>query len=198
LHPEIFQAFEKICRERRAGGDVLEVGAVQSEDSLLTMKALRGARSKTGVNLTGGGTYSDFRILEANANDLGFPDASFDTVICNAVLEHDPFFWLSLAEMKRVARPGGLVVIGVPGFIELSVERAAQRMFRLPVLGRMLRRAGAGLAASTLTLRTHQYPGDYYRFSPQAMLEVFFPGFHDVQVQSLMVPPRVIGGGIKR
>jgi hypothetical protein len=62
----------------------------------------------------------------------------------------------------------------------------------------MLRRAGAGLAASTLTLRTHQYPGDYYRFSPQAMVEVFFQGLHDVQVQSLMVPPRVIGGGIKR
>ena len=53
------------------------------------------------------------------------------------------------------------------------------------------------VAAATLTLRTHDYPGDYYRFSPQAMREVFLPDLRDVTVQTLMVPPRIIGAGVK-
>ena len=47
-----------------------------------------------------------------------FDDESFVLVMSNAVLEHDKHFWLTLAEMKRVTRPGGLMVIGVPGFVK--------------------------------------------------------------------------------
>lgn len=44
----------------------------------------------------------------------------------------------------------------------------------------------------------HATPGDYYRFSPQAFREVFFKGTDDVEVRTIMLPPRIIGAGTKR
>ena len=118
LHPASYAEFERICA-RSAGrvGDVLEVGAVPSDDSLLCLPALAGARSKIGVNLDGPHWYRDSEILQANANDLSthprFRDDVFDLVICNAVLEHDRCVWKTLAEIKRVTRLGGRIGIGV-------------------------------------------------------------------------------------
>ncbi len=108
MHTRVFAEFERICAARGAGGDVLEVGAVPSQDSLLCLPALAGAKSKVGINLDGPSRYADFEILRADANALTcFADESFDTVLCNSVLEHDKHFWKSLSEMKRVTRPGG-------------------------------------------------------------------------------------------
>jgi hypothetical protein len=53
------------------------------------------------------------------------------------------------------------------------------------------------LLASTPVLQVHDYPSDYYRFSPQAVVELFMRGLKDVQVFSHMRPPRIIGSGIK-
>lgn len=194
MHPKEYEAMEQICSERGAGGAVLEVGAVPSDESLLCMKCLQNAREKIGIDLGGPHRYRDFEILKVNANSMDvFEDHRFDTVLCNATLEHDPFFWLTLSEIRRVTRPGGLVVIGVPAYDKLRVEKVVGRLARIPLLGRMLNRLG--LPACTLTLQRHDFPGDYYRFSPQAVREVFFQGMDDVRVLTLMVPPRVIGSG---
>jgi SAM-dependent methyltransferase len=194
MDARVFAEFESICRERSAGGDVLEIGAVPSEDSLLCLPALSGARSKVGVNLSGPAGYRDFRILKANSNDMRcFADASFHTVLSNAVHEHDAHFWRSLDEIRRVTRPGGLIVIGVPGYSKLPVERMLGRASKLG-LSRVLR---DGLGASTLTLQIHSYPGDYYRFSEQAVREVFLEGLGNTTVRTLLIPPRIIGVGVK-
>ena len=71
-----------------------------------------------------------------------FPDQRFDVVLCNAVLEHDRFFWETLAEIRRVTRAGGLVVIGTPGFRDLPYENKAspsarQTIALFPASGRM-------------------------------------------------------------
>lgn len=49
------------------------------------------------------------------ANLLPFEDASFDTVISTEMLEHDPTPWRSLAEMGRVLRPGGHLILTTRG-----------------------------------------------------------------------------------
>ena len=176
---------------------MLEVGAVPSGDSLLCLPALAGAKSKIGVSLDGPGSYADFEILRADANALScFADESFDTVLCNSVLEHDKHFWKSVSEMKRVTRPGGLIVIGVPGFTTLPIERKASRVASI------LSRLGVSRSmldpwdASTLTLRIHAFPSDYYRFSPQAVRDVFLDGLIDTELYTVMLPPRIIGAGI--
>jgi SAM-dependent methyltransferase len=190
MHPRVYQAFEKICGDRKAGGAVLEVGAIASSRALLAMKCLAGAREKFGINLKAQAPYSEFQMVEGNANDMSmFPDARFDTVLSNATLEHDRHFWKTISEIHRVTKPGGLIVIGVPGYTELF-DRLLRRL-----RGRRKRRGW--LFDSTLTFRVHKAPGDFYRFSEQAVAEVFLDGLQDVRVEPVMVPPRIIGSGIK-
>ncbi len=192
MHRDVFREFERICAAYGAGGDVLEVGALPSADSLLCLEALANTRSKIGIHLGPPATFRDFRIVQANANDMRvFADASFDTVLSNSVLEHDRFFWRTLAEIRRVARPGALIAIGVPGFAKLRFERVLARMGRWPLAGRLL----GGLSVSTLALQVHHYPGDYYRFTPQAVEEVFLEGLLDKEVRTVMCPPRIMGVG---
>lgn len=66
--------------------------------------ALRLARAATsGASLT-----------RASLLALPYPDAAFDVVLCNHVLEHIPDCGAALAELRRVLRPGGLLIVGVP------------------------------------------------------------------------------------
>ena len=198
MDTRIFKAFEKICSDRNMGEKVLEVGAVPSESSLLNMKVLRNVKEKVGINLDGPYTYKDFHIIRGNANAMDFDDAYFDTVLCNAVFEHDKFFGRSISEIRRVTKKGGLVVIGAPGYTTLAAERYITSPFRkIPVLHRIFRQYANFFINSTITYRIHDAPGDYYRFSTQAFKDVFFENMKDVIVQTIMLPPRIIGAGMK-
>jgi len=195
MHPVIFHAFDEICRVRRVGGAVLEIGATPDASTLLNLPALAGAAERVGVNLAAPARFGGFDILQADANDLAlFPDRRFDTVLCNAVLEHDPFFWKTLAEIRRVTRPGGWVVIGTPGYAQLPWENRLRRF-----LGKWAwlsgRPDGWPMQHATLTLGVHNFPGDYYRFSEQAYRDVFFAGLAEVAIRTVLVPPRIIGVG---
>jgi SAM-dependent methyltransferase len=195
MHQSIYREFERICSRRIARGLVLEVGAVPRDASLLNMESLRGATGKIGINLKGPHEYKDFSIVRGNANSMTcFQDGQFDTVLCNAMLEHDRFFWKTVSEIRRVTRPGGLIVIGVPGYREFRALECIESF-----LGRIswVEKHANFLCTLTFTFRIHDAPGDYYRFSPQAFREVFFEGMKDVEIRSVMFPPRLIGSAIK-
>ncbi|WP_437659301.1 class I SAM-dependent methyltransferase [Sorangium sp. So ce1182] len=53
---------------------------------------------------------------------LPFPDASFDTVLSVQVLEHTPRPDALVAEMARVLRPGGLLILSAPFSFRLHEE----------------------------------------------------------------------------
>jgi SAM-dependent methyltransferase len=199
MHPVVYKEFERICRERNAGGVILEVGATPSEKSLLRMDPLRKATKKIGINIDGPYRYKDVTILRGNANSMGcFEDNSFDTVLCNATLEHDKFFWKTISEIKRVTKPGGLIVIGTPGYKRFRIETLKSIARRIPLVRRLrLHRYLNFLFSATLTLQMHDAPGDYYRFSPQAFREVFFQDMKDVRIHSIMAPPIILGSGIR-
>jgi SAM-dependent methyltransferase len=154
----------------------LEVGGLMGEDSLLRFPELDGAERYC-LNLVEMPSADGIESVTGNANDMTevFKDDWFDLVLCCSTLEHDKRFWLSVAEMKRVLRPGGLLVIGVPGYVK-DQERDQGR--------------------STLTYRVH-YRFDYYRFSEQAVREVFFADMERVNVKAYMTPPRLLGHGYK-
>ena len=57
---------------------------------------------------------------EADAAHLPFASATFDLVTCQAALMFFPDPVQALREMSRVARPGGAVVVLVPGRFESS------------------------------------------------------------------------------
>lgn len=50
-------------------------------------------------------------------------EGRFDAVICHHVLEHVPDPWGALAQMQRVLRPGGLLLLHVPYERERSYRR---------------------------------------------------------------------------
>ena len=65
---------------------------------------------------------------------LAFPDEFFDAVTAIAVIEHifDPYF--TVAQIKRVLRPGGQLVMEVPNLVWLP-RRLAVMLGKLPVTG---------------------------------------------------------------
>jgi SAM-dependent methyltransferase len=176
MSPKVKRRFHAIIRRtgikpKRA----LEVGGLMGDDSLLRFPELAGAERYC-LNLVDLPSEDGITAVKGNANDMRqFADDHFDLVVCCSTLEHDKRFWLSVAEMKRVLAPGGLLVIGVPGYVK-DEERDQGR--------------------STLTYRVH-YAFDYYRFSEQAVREVFFDGMRRVRVRAMMTPPRIIGHGRK-
>ena len=199
MHPRIYQEYERICSEQQIGGSALEVGALPSQASLLALKSLAGVKEKIGISLDGPFEFADFKIVKGNANSMDcFEDNRFDTVLCNATLEHDKYFWKTVAEIKRVTKPGGLIVIGIPAFVYLKPEKIKALLSRTPLIRHLRSTQFFNMFfTATMTYEIHNFPGDYYRFSPQAMREVLMEHTHDVELRRIMLPPRLIGIGRK-
>ena len=200
MHSRVYKEFERIVAQRAVFGPVLEVGAVPSDDSLLCMTPLRSYHEKVGINLDGPYEYRDFKVLKGNGNCMEcFEDDRFSMVLCNALLEHDMYFWKTMAEIKRVTKPGGLVAVGAPGYKCFGVEKLRSFLkTRIPGARRVLSNEYLEpFFSSTITFEVHNCPGDYYRFSEQAFREVILEGMIGVEVRCIMSPPRVIGVGTK-
>jgi SAM-dependent methyltransferase len=72
---------------------------------------------------------------------LPFADASFDAAYCKGALDHFDRPALAIAEMARVTKPGGRVVLAVANFDSLACRVArAQDRWREGALGREPRR----------------------------------------------------------
>lgn len=195
MHPCVYREFERICRDYDITGRVLEIGAMPNATSLLWMDSLRNASERIGVNLDGPYEMAHYSILKGNANSLDiFDDDAFDFVLCNGVLGNDRFFWKTAREMKRVLKPGGIMVVGVTGFRYYPIEKAKGLLFRVPLLRRLNDHPFFNMFfRSTLTFQIINTPGDYYRFSADAMTEALLEGLDIIDVKTIMVPPRIIG-----
>jgi SAM-dependent methyltransferase len=174
VYPAVQRRFHQIIRDTRIRpARALEVGGHTGPKSLLRAPELAQAERYC-LNLAKKGSVDGITAVQGNANDMGvFEDGMFDLVLSNAMLEHDKYFWLSLAEMRRVLAPGGLLVIGAPGYVHDPEHDEGK---------------------ATATYRVH-YTVDYYRFSDQAFRDVFFEGMEDVTVAAILRPPRIIGHG---
>jgi glycosyltransferase involved in cell wall biosynthesis/ubiquinone/menaquinone biosynthesis C-methylase UbiE len=102
---------------QHGGEQVLEIGGGIGTD--LAQFAKHGARV-TDLDLSGGHlalAQENFRLrglqgrfIHDDAEDLPFPDASFDLVYGNGVLHHTPNTERVIGEILRVLRPGGRVI----------------------------------------------------------------------------------------
>lgn len=175
MHPRIHAKFHEIIKTHGPrDGRVLEIGGLPGPHSLLRFPELENAK-KILVNLSAKKEVNGIETVQGNSNDMAFFETgTFDLVVSNAVLEHDKYFWKSILEMKRVLKPGGLMVIGVPGYAELPSDTGCE----------------------TKTFKVH-FVVDYYRFSPQAVRDVFFEGMSEVHCETMLSPPRIIGWGQK-
>jgi len=124
----------------QASGAVLEVAigsglnlAAYPEDVTLTgldfseeMLAIAGARS---IELDRGVT-----LRQANAHALPFADATFDTVVCTFGLCAIPDIDRAVAEMQRVLRPGGRLVLVDHVASTARPVRAVQRLLEFATI----------------------------------------------------------------
>jgi ubiquinone/menaquinone biosynthesis C-methylase UbiE len=56
------------------------------------------------------------RLVRASCDRLPFADESFQAVICSEVIEHVPDTPEVLDEMRRVLKPGGILILGTPDY----------------------------------------------------------------------------------
>lgn len=198
MSPEIRKVFAEILEKLNISGAVLEIGTLNESESLLSLPVLKKASSRVGINIIKIENNDSFKFVEMSAHDMhSFPDGSFQLVLCNSVFEHDRFFWKSLAEIKRVLASGGWLVVGVPGYQGMGIEKLIWTNRWLGKICMVLRRKKFKdmIKASTITLGEHFYPGDYYRFTRQAMEEVILNEYSDVEIRELMIPLRLVGIG---
>jgi SAM-dependent methyltransferase len=73
---------------------------------------------------------------QADCAALPFPDASFDAVVSFETVEHIASQEAFLDEIRRVLRPGGLVVLSCPNKVEYTDKRGATNEFHVRELYR--------------------------------------------------------------
>jgi SAM-dependent methyltransferase len=127
------------------GLKVLEIGCGLGTDGA---QFARAGADYTGVDLTDAaielarkrfelfGLKGDFQV--ADAENLEFPNESFDVVYSHGVLHHTPDINAAVQEIHRVLKPGGRAVV-------MLYHRGSYN-YRVGI--RLLRRAGAGLLKS--------------------------------------------------
>ena len=106
----------------RAGETILDIGCGNARDIL---PMLRDGAVIVGVDLSEGmirqaradlaaAGYRDVRLEVGDATALQFADGTFDKIVCSEVIEHIPDADKAMAEMHRVLRPGGILVLSTP------------------------------------------------------------------------------------
>jgi ubiquinone/menaquinone biosynthesis C-methylase UbiE len=102
----------ELVRRYGAGRDILEAGC---GTGLLLAEAARVARSAIGLDLSRGmlarARERGLRVVQGSLTQIPLPDASVDLVYSMKVLAHVPPIRQAVAELARVTRPGGHLLL---------------------------------------------------------------------------------------
>lgn len=124
---------ERWVREVSAGTPtpLLDVGSARSARPWLPERLTLDVSPGRGVDLV-----ADLEALD------GIPDGAFGTVLCTEVLEHVLHPERALAELHRVTRPGGRLLLSVPWIYPFHPCPLDLRRFTLQGLARLVEDSG--------------------------------------------------------
>jgi len=101
-----------LVRRYGAGKDVFEAGC---GTGLLLREAAEFARTAVGLDLSRGmlapARGRGLKVVQGSLTDVPLPSASFDLVYCMKVLAHIPPIERAVAELARLVRPGGHLLL---------------------------------------------------------------------------------------
>jgi SAM-dependent methyltransferase len=102
----------ELVRKYGTGGDVFEAGC---GTGLLLREAATFARSAVGLDLSRGmlapARARGLRVVQGSLTDVPLPSSSFDLVYSMKVLAHVPPIERAVAELARLVRPGGHLLL---------------------------------------------------------------------------------------
>jgi SAM-dependent methyltransferase len=98
-------------------GPILEVGSYQvpGQEALADLRALFPGRDYIGLDVRPGPGVD----LVGDVEALPQADASVGTVIAMNTFEHVPRFWRGFAEVRRVLRPDGALLVSCPFYFHI-------------------------------------------------------------------------------
>lgn len=183
MSPLVFETFAQVIAKRlnpSISPSALEIGA--GPWTLLSIPELKNYHN-VALNLRFDNISDELKATEmviGNSNTINFPDETFDCVMSSSSIEHDRYFWKTIAETKRVLKKGGLFIVGVPIYMTLPSDKDH----------------------TTVTYARHgiAYNADYYRFSEQAVREIFFEGYSKVTDEIIVRKypnPYMVAAGLK-
>ena len=193
-------------------GDALEIGAGTGYFSLnLASQGL--IRNLTATDISPGmlkslaSTAKDLgikvRTVVTDAENLPFPDESFDVVLGHAVLHHIPDLDKAFSEFLRVLKPGGMIVFcGEPSRYGDRLAAVPKRtgFFVAPAWRRLV-------GADALTHTAEEMADDEHSLEPEVDVHAFVPadlraipprsGFEHTRVRGEELVANVWGWGMR-
>ncbi|PDW03890.1 methyltransferase domain-containing protein [Candidatus Viridilinea mediisalina] len=146
MRPSIKQFVEICTRHLPIHAPIYEFGSYQvhGQEQFANLRELFPGKAYVGSDMRVG------RGVDAvlNLHDLGLPSGSVGTALCLDTLEHVEYPHKACAELYRVIKPHGLLVL-----------------------------------SSVMNFPIHDYPNDYWRFTPEAFASLLRP-FEFVEIVS--------------
>jgi ubiquinone/menaquinone biosynthesis C-methylase UbiE len=108
-----------IARHERVqilGADINPADIAETKKRLIFQERLEGKRGR-------------WDLLASSINRLPFKDNFFDLIVCSEILEHIPDHRQAVAEVVRVLKPGGDMVVSVPRFFPERICWALSREY---------------------------------------------------------------------
>lgn len=115
MAPDELHAIERALVRLEAVGPLLDIGSRDVNGTIRPLLApVTPIWGYVGIDWVSGLNVN----ARASGHHLPFADETFPTVVCNSTLEHDPFFFLTIMEMYRVAQvaAGATFIVGVPTY----------------------------------------------------------------------------------
>ena len=184
----IAHEFQILAAANEARGPFLEIGVGPKENAALLADYFR-AEERHAIGHGDALVRDGVAFHQGSPNDMRglFSDGRFSTVLWNRALAHDPFFWRTLDEIKRVLAPGGVLIVAVSDFSKSPALNGIKAVGP----------KGNAIGDVTVTQGIHPTRGDFWRISPQAMRKSILHGYAIREVREVMMPSRVFGVGVK-
>ncbi len=182
IRAKVVEEYEMLFRTHALVGPLLEIAGGGREGAISHAPFLNGVERHVVVTGGEGGEAGGVHVHKGEPNDLAplFDDGCFSTVIWDRALERDARFWLTVAEIRRVLMPGGMLVLCTRGFGKTN-------KFGIRVVGA----SGNPINFLTATAAVSPAGGDYLRCSPQGLRNLVLDGLDVKELRSAFMTPHL-------